>query len=72
MHLDKAQTIALGLSLGVDYGMTWTCYDPAPAGRACGRCDACRLRRQGFARLGRADPLPYATEADDGAKDIVG
>jgi len=59
MDLDKSQTIELGLSLGVDYGLTWTCYDPAPSGRACGRCDSCRLRLGGFARLGRADPLPY-------------
>jgi 7-cyano-7-deazaguanine synthase len=63
IDLDKAQTIELGLSLGVDYGLTWTCYDPAPSGRPCGRCDSCRLRLGGFARLGRADPLDYEPES---------
>jgi 7-cyano-7-deazaguanine synthase len=58
--LDKAQTIELGRSLGVDFGMTWTCYDPAPGNLSCGQCDACRLRLQAFARLGRTDPLVYA------------
>ncbi len=59
MELTKAATIELGLSLGVDYSLTWTCYSPAPSGRSCGRCDACRLRLQGFAALGRRDPLEY-------------
>jgi len=67
LALDKTQTIELGLSLGVDYGLTWTCYDPQP-GRpgkppseplACGRCDACRLRRAAFEKLGRPDPVAY-------------
>jgi 7-cyano-7-deazaguanine synthase len=66
MELDKAQTVELGLSLGVDYGLTWTCYDPAPSGRSCGRCDSCRLRLQGFARLGRTDPLAYEPASPDG------
>lgn len=65
-ELDKAQTIELGLSLGVDYGLTWTCYDPAPSGHACGRCDSCRLRLGGFARLGRTDPLSYEPGANGG------
>lgn len=69
MELDKAQTIELGLSLGVDYGLTWTCYDPAPSGRACGRCDSCRLRLQGFARLGRPDPLAYEPPQPQGTRD---
>ncbi|MFH2010370.1 MAG: 7-cyano-7-deazaguanine synthase QueC [bacterium] len=60
IDLDKAQTIELGLSLGVDYGLTWTCYDPAPGDLSCGQCDACRLRLQAFSRLGRTDPLRYA------------
>ena len=66
LQLDKAATIELGLSLGVDYGMTWTCYDPAPGERACGRCDACQLRLAAFRQLGRTDPLSYASggEAD--------
>ena len=68
MELDKAQTVELGLSLGVDYGLTWTCYDPAPSGRSCGRCDSCRLRLQGFARLGRADPLAYEPASQDGRR----
>jgi len=69
LQLDKAQTIELGLSLGVDYGLTWTCYDPAPSGRSCGRCDSCLLRLGGFARLGRTDPVAYepGTDGADGA-----
>jgi 7-cyano-7-deazaguanine synthase len=62
MDLDKAGTIRRGLELGVDYGLTWTCYDPqeSPEGpRACGRCDACRLRQAGFAALGQHDPIAY-------------
>ncbi|MEJ2399068.1 MAG: 7-cyano-7-deazaguanine synthase QueC, partial [Gammaproteobacteria bacterium] len=48
IHLSKAQIIQRGISLGVDYSLTVSCYDPSPAGAACGRCDACRLRREGF------------------------
>src|SRR5262245_5703621 len=48
IHLGKAEIIQLGLSLGVDYGLTHSCYDPAPDGAACGRCDACVLRKEGF------------------------
>jgi 7-cyano-7-deazaguanine synthase len=55
----KAQIIQRGLELGVDYGLTSTCYDPAPAGTPCGHCDACQLRRKGFAESGLADPLRY-------------
>jgi 7-cyano-7-deazaguanine synthase len=54
--LDKAAIIRLGVSLGVDYGLTHSCYDPDAAGRPCGRCDSCELRRQGFARAGLPDP----------------
>ena len=57
IRLTKAQIIQRGLKLGVDYGLTHTCYDPAPSGLACGRCDACTLRRKGFAEAGAADPL---------------
>ena len=60
MALDKAGIIRLGLSLGVDYALTHSCYDPAPDGAACGRCDACQLRRKGFREAGAADPTRYA------------
>ena len=60
MHLSKKETIELGLSLGVDYAMTHTCYDPSPTGAACGHCDACILRRRGFEAAGVADPTQYA------------
>jgi 7-cyano-7-deazaguanine synthase len=53
--LTKAQTIARGLELGVDYGLTHSCYDPVD-GHACGTCDSCLLRARGFAELGLADP----------------
>jgi 7-cyano-7-deazaguanine synthase len=58
--MSKADIIRLGLSLGVDYAMTTSCYDPGPDGVACGRCDACQLRRAGFADAGVADPTRYA------------
>ncbi len=58
--MTKAEIIRLGTSLGVDYAMTTSCYDPASDGRACGRCDACQLRRKGFADAGVPDPTPYA------------
>jgi 7-cyano-7-deazaguanine synthase len=54
--LTKAQIIERGLTLGVDYSLTHSCYDPDLAGRACGRCDSCLLRRRGFAELGLEDP----------------
>lgn len=59
-HLTKAQIVALGTSLGVDYSVTTSCYDPAPDGTACGHCDACQLRLRGFAEAGIADPIAYA------------
>lgn len=55
----KAQIIRRGLELGVDYSLTSSCYDPAPDGTACGRCDACRLRIKGFAEAGLRDPRRY-------------
>lgn len=55
--LSKADIIRLGLSLGLDYGLTHSCYDPAPDGRPCGHCDSCRLRAAGFAEAGATDPL---------------
>jgi 7-cyano-7-deazaguanine synthase len=59
LTLTKDQIIRRGLELGVDYGLTHSCYDPAPDGRACGRCDSCRLRLEAFAKLGLTDPVPY-------------
>jgi 7-cyano-7-deazaguanine synthase len=59
IHLTKAQIIATGLKLGVDYSLTSTCYDPSPDGKACGQCDACLLRKKGFAENGIADPIEY-------------
>jgi 7-cyano-7-deazaguanine synthase len=58
-QLSKAKTIELGLSLGVDYGQTISCYQADANGLACGVCDSCTLRRQGFAQAGIADPTHY-------------
>jgi 7-cyano-7-deazaguanine synthase len=60
LRLSKAEIIRLGTRLGVPYRMTTSCYDPV-RGRACGRCDACALRRKGFAEAGVPDPTLYAT-----------
>jgi 7-cyano-7-deazaguanine synthase len=57
--LSKHEIIRTGLSLGVDYALTASCYDPSPAGEACGRCDACVLRLKGFAEAGVGDPIRY-------------
>ena len=65
--LSKAAIITLGKSLGVDYSQTTSCYDPTPAGEACGRCDACQLRLKGFSEAGFEDPVPYATARGAGA-----
>jgi 7-cyano-7-deazaguanine synthase len=65
IHLTKAQIIRRGVELSVDYAMTHSCYDPAPDGRACGRCDSCLLRKKGFAEAGVADPTSYASHGDD-------
>jgi len=59
IDLTKAQIIQLGLSLGIDYAGTQSCYDPAPDGAACGHCDACQLRLKGFAEAGVKDPARY-------------
>ena len=58
-YLSKAQIIQRGIELGVDYAQTVSCYQADADGRACGRCDACRLRRQGFEQAGVADPTAY-------------
>ncbi len=60
LRLSKAEIIRRGVALGVDYAMTHTCYDPGPDGLACGRCDACLLRRRGFAEAGVPDPIAYS------------
>ncbi len=57
IDLTKAQIIRRGLALGVDYGLTTSCYDPGADGRPCGQCDSCQLRAKGFAQAGIADPL---------------
>lgn len=59
MQMGKADIVRLGLSLGVDYALTVSCYQADTTGAACGRCDACRLRAQGFAEAGLADPTRY-------------
>ncbi|MGD9948472.1 MAG: 7-cyano-7-deazaguanine synthase QueC [Desulfobulbus sp.] len=59
IHLSKKEIILKGMELGVDYSQTHSCYDPIE-NRACGRCDACRLRLQGFTEAGLRDPAPYA------------
>lgn len=59
IHLSKADIIRLGVSLGVDYSLTHSCYDPSPNGQPCGDCDACVLRLEGFAAAGLKDPLTY-------------
>ncbi|HEY0242902.1 MAG TPA: 7-cyano-7-deazaguanine synthase QueC [Gemmatimonadaceae bacterium] len=63
IELSKKEIIELGLSLGVDYSMTTSCYDPTDDGEACGHCDACQLRLKGFEEAGATDPVRYAAEA---------
>jgi 7-cyano-7-deazaguanine synthase len=58
--LSKAEIVKLGASLGVDFGLTHSCYDPEEAGMACGQCDSCLLRLKGFQEAGLRDPLEYA------------
>jgi 7-cyano-7-deazaguanine synthase len=59
MHWNKAEIISHGAALGVDFALTLSCYDPDADGRACGRCDSCRLRAQGFTAAGIPDPTRY-------------
>lgn len=56
-HMTKAQIVRKGMELGVDYSVTSSCYDPAPDGSPCGRCDSCLLRAKGFAEAGETDPM---------------
>jgi 7-cyano-7-deazaguanine synthase len=57
LHMTKAQIVEAGIRLGLDYGLTHSCYDPLPDGRPCGHCDSCVLRAKGFAEAGVVDPL---------------
>ena len=61
-YYGKAEIARQADRLGLDPAMSWSCYDPQPDGRACGRCDSCRLRRAGFASAGLIDPSPYAAD----------
>jgi 7-cyano-7-deazaguanine synthase len=61
IRMTKAEIIHKGLALGVDYSKTHSCYDPEPSGTACGRCDACLLRKKGFREAGVEDPIRYAS-----------
>jgi len=60
LHMTKAEIITTGLGLGLDYSLTWSCYDPEIDGRACGHCDSCRLRIKGFKEARAVDPVAYA------------
>ena len=62
IDLTKGQIIQKGISLGLDYSLTHSCYDPDQQGQSCGRCDSCRLRLKGFAEAGLKDPIQYAKE----------
>ncbi|WBH16750.1 7-cyano-7-deazaguanine synthase QueC [Sphingomonas radiodurans] len=59
-HMTKADIVREGMRLGLDLGLSWSCYDPAPGGLHCGLCDSCRLRHKGFDDAGVADPTAYA------------
>jgi 7-cyano-7-deazaguanine synthase len=60
IRLTKAEIVARGTALGVDFALTWSCYEPRPDGLACGRCDSCLLREKGFREAGLRDPVPVA------------
>ena len=60
LNMSKKEIIELGMSLGVDYSLTHSCYNPTPDGLSCGVCDSCRLRLEGFRQAGFKDPLDYA------------
>jgi 7-cyano-7-deazaguanine synthase len=63
-YLRKAEIVREVVRLGLDPAMSWSCYDPQPGDAACGLCDSCRLRREGFVQAGVADPTPYAANPD--------
>jgi len=60
VHMTKADIVRAGKELGIDLGLSWSCYDPTPEGLHCGVCDSCRLRQKGFVEAGVADPTGYA------------
>ena len=60
LHMSKAEIASEAARLGLDAGMSWSCYDPTPDNKACGECDSCRLRQKGFADAGLIDPTIYA------------
>ena len=62
LKMSKAAIIQTGLALGLDYALTWSCYDPRSDDLACGRCDSCQLRLKGFAEAGSTDPIAYAAQ----------
>ena len=62
IQMSKADIIRKGLSLGVNFSLTHSCYDPLPEGKACGRCDSCLLRKNGFKDAGLQDPIDYAQQ----------
>jgi 7-cyano-7-deazaguanine synthase len=62
LHMSKAEIVQAGSALGVDYGLTVSCYQADAEGRACGRCDSCRFRAAGFAAAGMPDPTPYQNQ----------
>lgn len=64
MRMSKGEIVSLGLSLGVDYGQTMSCYQPTDGGLSCGRCESCLLRLKGFAEAGTKDPLGYVVGPD--------
>jgi 7-cyano-7-deazaguanine synthase len=61
IQMTKAEIITRGTRLGLDYSLTWSCYDPSFEGKACGLCDSCQLRLKGFKEAGLTDPIRYAT-----------
>ncbi len=63
-HMTKADIVREAARLGLDAGLSWSCYDPAPGGLHCGRCDSCRLRHRGFRQAALPDPTRYAVEPD--------
>jgi len=62
LHMSKAQIIRAGIRAGIDFGITHSCYDPGPGGLACGACDSCIIRVQGFREAGVPDPTRYARQ----------
>jgi 7-cyano-7-deazaguanine synthase len=71
IHMSKAQIVETGTRLGVDYSLTVSCYQPDASGLACGLCDSCRLRREGFVSAGLSDPTRYRLAPGQGGAEIV-